>query len=294
MNRMTSTLKHKSALLVIGVLLANSVYSRELNIAHSNISTTYGNYPKELLALALSYSKNEYSVKSPNNFIPYERCVARITSGKLDVMWAPASVQNEIHMRPIHIPIFKGLLGHRIFIINKASQGDFDAIREEDALKATPLGQVRAWSDSRILEHNGYNVIRIQRYEDVFPMLRSKRFTAFPRGIFEPWVEIDNIQHLELKAELAVEKTLMLKYPMPLYYYVNKGDDDLARDIKQGLERAITNGEFDKLFYGDKKIHDVFEKSNFKSRKVFELKNPYLPEGTPLDRSELWLSTDLK
>jgi ABC-type amino acid transport substrate-binding protein len=287
MNKVIYASGIKSAALVISLLLANSVYSRELNIAHSADTTTYGNYPKELLALALSYSATDYSLKSAASVIPYERSVNRVGAGKLDVIWTDASSRNEKRMLPIHIPIFKGLLGYRIFIINKGSQSKFDLIHSEKNLKSLRLGQVAFWADSQILELNGYSVKKVQRYDDVLPMLVSKRFDAFPRGIFEPWVEIENNQQFDLE----VEKTLMLKYPMPMYYYVNENQKELADDIEQGLERVIANGEFDKFFYANKQIQNILEKSNFENRRVFELKNPSLPQSTPLKRSELWLTT---
>jgi len=75
---------------------------------------------------------------------------------------------------------------------------------------------------------------------------------------------------------------------MPFYFFVSPENKVLAKIIETGLERAIANGEFDKVFYGDKAIQDVLQKANMKNRTLFKLDNPLLSKETPVNRPELW------
>ena len=67
---------------------------------------------------------------------------------------------------------------------------------------------------------------------------------------------------------------------------VNRHNTRLAQDIREGLEKAIADGSFDKLFqqyYGER-----LRKAHLETRTVIELRNPLLTPGTPSDRPELW------
>jgi hypothetical protein len=81
----------------------------------------------------------------------------------------------------------------------------------------------------------------------------------------------------------------MLVYRMPFYLFTGKQNKKLAADLELGLNRAIADGSFDKIFYSDPMVKAVLEKANLEERLVFNLDNPTLPKETPLDRPELWL-----
>ena len=60
----------------------------------------------------------------------------------------------------------------------------------------------------------------------------------------------------------------------------------MAEDIRQGLEKAIADGSFDKLFlqyFGER-----LRRAGLEKRTVIELKNPLLTSETPSGRPELW------
>jgi hypothetical protein len=88
---------------------------------------------------------------------------------------------------------------------------------------------------------------------------------------------------------LTVEKHLMLVYRMPFYLFTSKKNTKLAADLELGLNRAIADGSFDRLFLNDPMVQAVLEKANLNQRLEFPLDNPTLPKETPLDRPELWL-----
>ncbi len=243
-------------------------------------------YAIKMLKLAIAHSDHpDYQVEISHENFTQTRTNEEVRSkGLLDVCWASSDSSIEAQLRPIRVPLFKGLLGYRIFIINKNDQAKFDQVHSLDDLKKLTIGQGRTWADGRILEANGFNVIKTNKYPSLFYMVEGGRFDGFPRGVHEPFGELEARPNMEL----AVEKNLMLYYRMPFYLFVAPDNQSLAKDLETGFTRAIATGEFDKVFYGDKAIQDVMQKANMKNRKLFKLDNPLLSKETPVDRPELW------
>src|SRR5690606_4031780 len=135
----------------------------------------------------------------------------------------------EDKLLPVRIPLYKGLLGHRIFIIHPNNQAKFDRVQTFEDLRTITFGQGNTWADTQILESNELTVVKVNKYPSLFYMVDGGRFDAFPRGVQEPWGEI--AQRPEL--ELTVEKRLMLVYRMPFYLFVGKDDRQLAADLER-------------------------------------------------------------
>ncbi len=252
----------------------------------NNFSDPNASYAIKMLKLAIAHSDNpNYQLEISHENFTQTRTNEEVRSkGLLDVCWASSDSDIEAQLRPIRIPLFKGLLGYRIFIINKNDQAKFSHVKTLEELKKLTIGQGRTWADGRILEANGFTVIKTNKYPSLFYMVEGGRFDAFPRGVNEPFGELETRPNMEL----AVEKSLMLYYRMPFYLFVAPDNQSLAKDLETGFARAIANGEFDKVFYGDKAIQDVMQKANMKNRKLFKLDNPLLSKETPVDRPELW------
>lgn len=267
-------------------LVSSHTLSAEKTIRVNDFSDPNAAYAIKMLKLALAHSDNpDYTVDIIREDLTQARVNEEVRSGGLlDLCWASSDAQIESQLRPIRIPLFKGLLGYRIFIINKNDQAKFDRVKTLDDLKKLTIGQGRTWADGRILEANGFNVIKTNKYPSLFYMVEGGRFDGFPRGVHEPFSELEARPNMDL----AVEKNLMVYYQMPFYLFVSPSNQALAKDLETGFERAIANGEFDKVFYGDKAIQDVMKKANMKERIVFKLNNPLLSKETPVGRKELW------
>src|SRR5690606_33251228 len=125
-----------------------------------------------------------------------------------------------------------------IFIIHEDNQAKFDHINSLEDLADISFGQGTTWADTSILEHNGLEVIRVNKYPSLFHMVDGGRFDALPRGVQEPWSEIASRPELDL----AVEKRLMLVYRMPFYLFVSQDNPQLAADLELGFRRAIADG----------------------------------------------------
>lgn len=250
-------------------------------------------YMVDAVELALSRIDHNYQIEMVPGDLTQTRNIEMVDSGELDIMSAATNKEMEELLEPVRIPLMKGLLGYRVMIIHADNQAYFDGIDTFDELKEVSMGQGTRWADTQILEHNGLNVVKVNKFPSLFYMVDAGRFDAFPRGVNEPFAEVEQWgkdgQWGEQGLELAVEKRLMLMYRMPFYMYTSKSRPQLAADIERGLNLAIADGGFDELFFGSDMVQDVLQKANMGQRKVFPLDNPTLPEATPVDRPELWL-----
>ena len=244
-----------------------------------------GRYAMQMVNLAFSKIETKYKMEIDSSEVSQARNISDVASGKADLLWAATNQEMEDKLLPVRIPLYKGMLGHRIFIINPASQAKFDRVKTFADLKQFSFGQGTTWADSDILASNGLTVIRTNKYQNLFYMVDGGRFDAFPRGVQEPWQELEN----NAKLPLTVEKHIMLVYRMPFYLFTGKNNTKLAADLELGLNRAIADGSFDRIFLNDPMVQSVLEKANLEQRLVFPLDNPTLPKETPLNRAELWL-----
>lgn len=248
-----------------------------------------GTYSVAMLKLALSKYDNNHTLEFVDTSNHTQtRTFGDVANNKLDITWTATDQELENQMEPIRIPLYKGLLGHRILIIRNGDQARFDKVKTFDDLKQFTFGQGKTWPDYKILTANGLKAVPAMKYESLFFMLDGSRFDAFPRGVQEPWAEIQ--RHPQL--QLTTEKRIMFVYRMPFYLFTNKAHAKLARELEQGFDRAIADGSFDKLFYSSPTVHSVMENANLDSRLIFELKNPTLPKQTPVDHPEYWLNIE--
>ncbi|WP_031364877.1 substrate-binding periplasmic protein [Caballeronia sordidicola] len=239
-------------------------------------------YALRLLQLALSETGVNYRLQTAEFPMSQERQVRELAAGRtIDVAPIPSSPEREARLLAIRIPINKGVLGWRLGLIRKGDQGAFAGVKTLADLKGVRLAQGQDWPDTEILEANGINVITAPSYEGLFKMLEVKRFDYFPRSIMEIWDEQANVADT-----LQVEPHLALHYLYDAYFMVNRNNTKLAQEIRNGLEKAIADGSFDKLFqeyYGER-----LRKARLETRTVIELNNPLLTPGTPVGRPELW------
>jgi len=239
----------------------------------------------DILNLALSKVSSNVEISESLDSRSEARIREEVQAGNLDLMWGGASPTNESKMLTVRIPILKGLLGHRIFIIRKGEQYKFDNVHTISDLKKLYAGQGTFWGDTDILKKAGIPVYTSIKYPNLFLMIDGERFDYFPRAINEPWDEVSSRKEMNL----AVEKKLMLVYPYAMYFFVKKNNKYLHDKIYKGFEMAIQDGSFDELFFNSPIINNMFKKINIEQRRVLKIENPYMHPNTPLEREEFWL-----
>ncbi len=203
---------------------------------------------------------------------------------KVNVVWSSPSSERETTFIPIRIPIRKGLLGYRIFLIRKQDRAIFASIRTLEELKKLRVGQGHVWNDVKVFNANGFNIVTGPVYDSLFQMLILGRFDYFSRGINEAQNEYS--ARKDKLPDLFIEENILLYYPWPKYFFVSRKTPELAERIERGLRMMIQDGSFDEHFI---KYHrkDI-ERANLQNRRLFKIHNPLLPSTAPVDQKELW------
>jgi ABC-type amino acid transport substrate-binding protein len=241
-------------------------------------------YFDTLLKLALKKSDIPTSLKPVK--IPTvidARKALMFEAGMFDVIWLHTSKELESRFLPIRIPLFKGLIGWRVFLIRKENIPVFANAKSIDTLKNLIVGQGNDWPDTTILRANNFNLMTSVHPKNLFDMLVANRLDYFPRSI----LETENELLFDHNKQLVVEPTLALQYPTAFYFFVRKDNFELAGIIEKGLEASISDGTFDELFY--KNFAKDIQQAQFKQRKVFKLSTPKeMFSHLPLERKDLW------
>jgi len=96
--------------------------------------------------------------------------------------------------------------------------------------------------------------------------------------------ELDTIK----QTDLVVDNVILLTYPGPIYFFVNKNRLQLARRIREGLERAMDDGSFDALLEEHPHVVRARQELAGNTRRILSLVNPDLPAETPLLERKFW------
>ncbi|WP_374401996.1 substrate-binding periplasmic protein [Niveibacterium sp.] len=246
-------------------------------------------YPVRILQLALDKTAEEdgparaVQVSEPMTNARIQAEIER--GGLIDIANYPPDRDLNQRLQAIPICIRKGILGIRTFIIDRKLAPRFAAIRTLDDLKALSAGQLKDWLDTKVLRGNGLKVVTTENYEDLFDMLANGKFDFFPRGVHEPYREIEP-RALRFP-DLMVEETLALNYPLPDYFFVRKGNAALAERVQRGLERAIADGSFEAAF--QKEFAESLRHAKLAQRNVIYLKNPEVGPLPNPDDPKRWL-----
>lgn len=242
-------------------------------------------YPKMLLARALEVAGKPHSLVASTGNYSQKRGLTALANGEgIDVNWSMTTDLRESMLLPIRIPIYKGLIGWRLFLIKAANWHQFAEVSQAQDLHAYTAGQMHDWPDSAILEWNGMDVFKGSTYEGLFKMLAMGRIDYFPRSAIEIWGELEERPDLGL----AVEPSIVLHYPTAVYFFVSRSRPDLHALITEGLNKLIDSGEFDRLFM--QRYGKIIARAQLQDRRKIKLDNHILPSLTPVDSDSLWYS----
>lgn len=242
---------------------------------------------KEILKTALEKTIPEfgpYELQPSHSKMNGLRYLTELGKGReVNVVWSSTSEEKEKKFLPIRIPLRKGLLGYRISLIARDKQALIDQVKTLADLKKLSIGQGVGWDDVKLYEANGIKVTQA-KYGNLFRMSNYGRFDLFPRGINEIFSEFA-VQSSE-NPQLVIEKNLLIYYPWPYYFFLNKQDAVLKNRIETGLRKMLKDGSFDAIF---NKYHGkAIAQANLKGRRLIKINNYLLPKETPLNDASLW------
>lgn len=194
--------------------------------------------------------------------------------------------QLERDLTPVRIPIDRGLTGYRIFLVRRDDLPRFAAAHTLDDLRRFTYGAGISWLDNDTLRANEFRVVTGSDYEGLFTMLANHRFDAFPRGISEVLPEFQD--HRGRIPDLAIEPTLVLFYPLPMYFWFPKSPAGhrLAERVQNGMAEMIADGTYDRLFHAS--FDPVLARLDVAHRRIFRIDNPYITPAAILTNPEYW------
>lgn len=241
-------------------------------------------YPLALLDLALQKTGVRYELKPSINPMRQARSLKRLEENlEVNVVWSVTDKQREETLRPIRIPITRGLIGWRVFVHRQENPVAKFKITSLEQLLAKSHVQGITWPDTKVLQANGFNVVTSRDYIEATSMLNTGLADFFPRSIIEALPELQN----PYSSKFSVKKGLIVYYPAAMYFFTNKQNLTLSKLIETGLQRAIEDGSFETLFYAH--FEETLDSLNAKNAQFFRLANPLLPPLTPIAESSYWL-----
>ncbi|MEN8770016.1 MAG: amino acid ABC transporter substrate-binding protein [Glaciecola sp.] len=243
-------------------------------------NSIHSQYIVDVLELALQKTGVRYELVESTDVLLQGKAFKLLSNNRtVNVVWAMTDDKREEDFLPIRIPLYKGLIGWRVLLVNpeKLSQLESSKLRDNYAVQGMD------WPDLKILQANGFNVVSATNYDEAFTIMHRKQADMFPRSIIEVFGEL---AQPELTKALVIEPNFVLQYPAATYFFVNQRDVILGRLLTTGLEMAVADGSFDKLFNAT--YLDMLHQLGLNKRTLLTLKNPLLPIHTPLADKALW------
>ena len=251
-------------------------------------------YDYELLRQALEAtvpSHGPFELKASEQPMNQARAgdVIAAGGGVVNIFARSTAAEYERRFLPVRIPIDKGLISWRVFLVREEMQPKFAAVSSLDDLRAFSVGSFTTWADTKILRAGGFKVVTGDSYEGLFRMLVARRFDFFSRSADEAYREFD--ERRGVLPEMKVEQNLLLYFPTTRYFFVHRDaeGEKLAARIEEGLNLMVQAGSFDAYFLRYK--GPLIARAHLPTRKVFRIDNPFMsPETRALlkSRPELW------
>lgn len=189
----------------------------------------------------------------------------------LDLMWSTVTSDREDKMLSIDYDLFRGLNGYRVLVIAKGNPKNISKQLSLDELKKLTVGLGGQWSDTEIMQSNGFQVKTAFTHESLFKMLSAGRFDFMTRGIHEVQYELTAYKNLSIE----LEQEIMFFYCHPVRFYMNKNNIELYLRLIQGLSLAKADGSLDALFDGFTSLKESYAAVNLSKRRLYILNNPY-------------------
>jgi len=258
-----------------------------MSVTHYQSESRY-EFGLKLLDLALSQLDAPYEIrKSPGPEVNEGRGERQVLTGDVDLQWLLTTPEREEKFIPIRVPIYRGILGLRLLLVSRIMAEQMSQIQNLTDLQHYTGGHGRHWSDLSVFAANSLPVVTNVNYEALFTQLALGDFDYFHRGINEVWAELKRHED-----SLVVADEVMLFYPNPVFFFVNKSRPELAKKIELGLKKAQSNGRYKALFI---EFHtEMIRLGQLENRRLIRLKNPRFSEGIKEIDTSWWLPETLQ
>ena len=200
----------------------------------------------------------------------------------IDLLWAGVDANKNETLRPIHYPLERGLMGFRKFTIHQDLVATLDHVYSVKALAKMLSCQGLEWADNQILRQAGFHLLTSPVYENLFKQVNARRCDLFPRGLHEGEAELR--ERRALYPALTRYQDIMLHYPLAIYFYTSRDNQELAQWLADGLKQLNASGEHLRFMQQHPLTAHVFPLTKHNSSRWFELPNPDVTTAFSQDR----------
>jgi hypothetical protein len=240
-----------------------------------------------LLRLALAKAEFPADLIETERVLEQARAVEELAMGReLRVLWVGTNPDRERLLRPIRIPLDRGLLGVRLLMVRPETTDYLKALPSAAFLRSLILGQGIGWPDVQILEQAGFTVVETA-YDMLFPLLDRGRVAALPRASFEILPEIE--AQRRLGRNFVVDERFAITYRFCSFFFTNIADETLAAAIERGLVLAYQDGSFLAYFNSHPYTRDIVRALQLDKREILAIDNPLLSAETRALPRDYWM-----
>lgn len=249
-------------------------------------------YPHQLLQAALAATATEGEVVVAR--FPLQMTQSRIIhelarAGAIDVGVLASGHWQHPQLRPILIPIRRGLLGWRLLVSRPERVASIRAHLWDGApLRSLTTGFGEDWVDLGIMRANFAHVAVARTSQELYQRLGAGEFDFYSLSAVELWREV-GVLNLDL-TQFAIVPDVALYYPLADFFYVHRDQKALAQRIERGLAILYENGELEALleqFHGED-----LRRSHLSQRRIFQLTDPGSSLSAPPIAAHWWYKPD--
>lgn len=251
---------------VICFLFIGSAASETFRLGLSKGQEELLSYEISVLRLALRHAPDRHElVLQPIPQMSQDRNIQLISenAGLVNLMLTANSPERSSKLMRVDIPLTRGLLGHRVLVINKSDLPLYNNLSSAEDIKKLSIGTGLNWPENKILNDAGYKTVQAG-YDNLWHMLTRNRFNAFHRGIQEFSIELKQRKALDLTTVPGV----ILYCPIDYFFFVSKESLRLHSILLQGLQNAYKSGAFMKNFKTHPSIRRAFEQGKLRERRI--------------------------
>lgn len=267
----------------INVTLAEQI---RINGPQSEYDASHS-YFKGLIALAFKELNQPITLVS-TPLMAQNRALEQMEHGNfIDIYWTGTSKKREERYGFVPIPLVKGLLGYRVFVVHQSQLSQFEQINSLKQLRKLSLCQGAHWPDTKIMQAVKLRVTTNTVYENMFKQVYNGRCDAFPRGINEALSEVK--ARTKVMPKLRLYDELILRYPFAMYFFTKKNNKTLVDKLTKGLEQAIDDGTFERYMREHPTTSHLFPVSNWINNRRIDIPNRLMSKNIDSSNKRYWI-----
>ncbi len=266
--------------MIMLILLSHTTLALDIRLPITSNYQQRDSYQIALLELLLSKLPGPHNISVSQSTYSQSRIISALQDADADInlYWMGSSRELEATLQAIPIPIYRGLMGYRVFIIHKHKQALFDSVNGLKDLQNYLGAQGVGWSDNHILHEAGLNQY-VTSYENIFRMInKGRHLDYFSRSIAEAYIEVES--RSRQLPELRVEDKLLLVYPFAMFFFAARDNKKLANSLLQGFKIAYKDGSFLEFFYAHPSIRLMMAKADLQTRLKISIPNTLMTRET--------------